>query len=93
MNYKVYIWQGDNFKREIVYSADNDIQAIQMASAATPDGCRATYEQSTEQEQSMPYGKGTYGSKRGRPSKGLKGKQKNLPAALKKKIMAAKKKK
>tara|TARA_A100000172_G_C2970151_1_gene85630 strand:+ start:220 stop:432 length:213 start_codon:yes stop_codon:yes gene_type:complete len=52
MNYKVYIWQGDNFKREIVYSADNDIQAIQMASAATPDGCRATYEETTEQEQS-----------------------------------------
>lgn len=41
----------------------------------------------------MPYGKGTYGSKRGRPSSGLKGKQKNLPTALKKKIMAAKKKK
>ena len=43
----------------------------------------------------MPYGKGTYGSKRGRPSKssGLKNKQKNLPPALKKKIMAAKKKK
>ena len=32
MNYKVNIWQGDNFKREIVYSANNDIQAIQMAS-------------------------------------------------------------
>ena len=44
MNYKVNIWQGDNFKREIVYSADNDIQAIQMASAATPDGCRSTFE-------------------------------------------------
>ena len=41
----------------------------------------------------MPYGKGTYGSKRGRPSSSLKGKQKNLPAKLKKKIMAAKKKK
>ena len=43
----------------------------------------------------MPYGKGTYGSQRGRPSnksKGLSGKQKNLPPALKKKIMAAKKK-
>jgi len=43
----------------------------------------------------MPYGKGTYGSKRGRPankSKGLTGKQKNLPEGLKKKIMAAKKK-
>jgi hypothetical protein len=45
MNYKVNIWQDDTLKREIVYSAENDIQAIQMASAATPDGCRATYEQ------------------------------------------------
>tara|TARA_Y100001951_G_C11265285_1_gene255075 strand:- start:844 stop:972 length:129 start_codon:yes stop_codon:yes gene_type:complete len=41
----------------------------------------------------MPMGKGTYGSKKGRPSGGLKGKQKNLPPALKKRIMAAKKKK
>ena len=42
----------------------------------------------------MPYGKGTYGSKVGRPKKKtmLKGKQKNLPAALKKKIMASKSK-
>jgi hypothetical protein len=43
----------------------------------------------------MPYGKGTYGSKRGRPASkktGLTGKQKTLPTALKKKIMAAKKK-
>lgn len=58
MNYKVFIWQGDQFKREIVYSADNDIQAIQMASAATPDGCRATYEETTEQEQSCLTEKG-----------------------------------
>lgn len=49
MNYKVNIWQDDTLKREIVYSAENDIQAIQMASAATPDGCRATYEQMEEQ--------------------------------------------
>lgn len=44
----------------------------------------------------MPMGKGTYGSKMGRPKKKngmLKGKQKNLPAALKKKMMMAKKKK
>ena len=42
----------------------------------------------------MPQGKGTYGSQVGRPKKKsmLKGKQKNLPAALKKKIMGAKKK-
>tara|TARA_R110001632_G_scaffold121744_1_gene234403 strand:+ start:1372 stop:1581 length:210 start_codon:yes stop_codon:yes gene_type:complete len=48
MNYKVNIWQDDTLKREIVYSAENDIQAIQMASAATPDGCRSTYEQMEE---------------------------------------------
>ena len=43
----------------------------------------------------MPYGKGTYGSKRGRPANksGMTAKQKTLPTALKKKIMAAKKKK
>ena len=35
----------------------------------------------------MPMGKGTYGSKKGRPSKALKGGQKRLPMALKKKIM------
>ena len=38
-------------------------------------------------------GKGTYGSKKGRPSKALKGGQKKLPTALKSKIMKAKKKK
>ena len=31
----------------------------------------------------MPMGKGTYGSKKGRPSKSLKGGQKGLPSALK----------
>ena len=44
----------------------------------------------------MPYGKGTYGSKVGRPKKGesmLNKKQKTLPAALKKKIMKSKDKK
>ena len=50
MNYKVNIWQDDTLKREIVYSAENDIQAIQMASAATPDGCRSTYEQVMEEQ-------------------------------------------
>ncbi len=42
----------------------------------------------------MPMGKGTYGSKVGRPAKKktmLVGKQKALPAALKKKIMESKK--
>ena len=43
----------------------------------------------------MPQGKGTYGSQVGRPKKKsmLKGKQKNLPPALKKKIIASKNKK
>ena len=42
----------------------------------------------------MPQGKGTYGSQVGRPKNKsmLKGKQKNFPAAIKKKIMKAKKK-
>ena len=43
----------------------------------------------------MPMGKGTYGSQKGRPSNDQKmsGKQKNLPEALKKRIMASKMKK
>ncbi|QDP56197.1 MAG: hypothetical protein Tp1100SUR435061_9 [Prokaryotic dsDNA virus sp.] len=41
----------------------------------------------------MPMGKGTYGSKKGRPSKkGMTKKQKTLPKALQDKIMKAKKK-
>jgi len=41
----------------------------------------------------MPMGKGTYGSKVGRPKKTLlTSKQKTLPDALKKKILKAKKK-
>ena len=48
-----------------------------------------------EKEKAMPMGKGTYGSKRGRPAKksGLTAKQKTLPASLQKKIMSSKKKK
>ena len=48
-----------------------------------------------EKEKTMPMGKGTYGSTRGRPPKknGLTKKQKTLPASLQKKIMASKKKK
>jgi len=49
MYYLVKIWKSEDFKREIVYSADNDIQAIQMASAATPDGCRSTFEEITKE--------------------------------------------
>ena len=48
-----------------------------------------------EKERAMPMGKGTYGSKKGRPAKkngGLTKKQKTLPTKLKKKIMAAKSK-
>tara|TARA_R110001599_G_scaffold112534_2_gene277365 strand:- start:2041 stop:2190 length:150 start_codon:yes stop_codon:yes gene_type:complete len=43
----------------------------------------------------MPMGKGTYGSQKGRPSNDdkMSGKQKNLPEALRKKIMASKMKK
>ena len=45
----------------------------------------------------MPMGKGTYGSMKGRPKKKktgpLKGRQNNLPAALKKAISAKGKKK
>lgn len=43
----------------------------------------------------MPMGKGTYGSKKGRPPKGKKltAKQKTLPKQLQAKIMKSKKKK
>jgi hypothetical protein len=43
----------------------------------------------------MPMGKGSYGSQKGRPSNDdkMSGKQKKLPEALKKKIMASKKRK
>jgi len=42
-------------------------------------------------EELMPKGKGTYGSKKGRPSNKLKGGQKKLPPALKAKIIKSKK--
>ena len=47
MNYLVKIWNraDSNFKKEILFNADNDVIAMQKASAATPDGCRATYEE------------------------------------------------
>jgi hypothetical protein len=61
---------------------------------------RSNYEYiQIEKETNMPMGKGTYGSKKGRPpkkkmaGKGLTAKQKTLPSALQKKIMKAKKKK
>ena len=54
--------------------------------------------QQAEKERTMPMGKGTYGSTRGRPPKkkmggGLTAKQKTLPKQLQQKIMKAKKKK
>jgi len=61
---------------------------------------RSNYEYiQIEKETNMPMGKGTYGSKKGRPpkkkmaGKGLTAKQKTLPSALQKKIMKSKKKK
>ena len=47
MDYIVKIWdlsKGNTLKKEILYSSENDVNAIQQASAATPDGCRSTYE-------------------------------------------------
>ena len=48
MYYKVLIWGNDILKKEIYYKAENDIIAMQKASAAIPDGCRATYEEIDE---------------------------------------------
>ena len=48
MYYKVLIWGTDILKKEIYYKAENDIIAMQKASAAIPDGCRATYEEINE---------------------------------------------
>ena len=48
MYYKVLIWGNDILKKEIYYKAENDIIAMQKASAAVPDGCRATYEEIDE---------------------------------------------
>ena len=48
MYYKVNIWKNDELKKVIYYKADNDIIAMQKASAAIPDGCRATYEEIDE---------------------------------------------
>ena len=52
MNYLVKIWNraDSNFKKEILFNADNDVIAMQKASAATPDGCRATYEEINKEE-------------------------------------------
>jgi len=52
MNYLVKIWSypASEFKKEILFSADNDVIAMQKASAATPDGCRATYEEVNKEQ-------------------------------------------
>ena len=52
MNYLVKIWNraDSNFKKEILFNADNDVIAMQKASAATPDGCRSTYEEINKED-------------------------------------------
>lgn len=50
MYYKVRIWNGESFKKEIMFSAENEVLAMQKASAATPDGCRANYESINKEE-------------------------------------------
>ena len=52
MNYLVKIWNHSDslFKKEILFYAANDVIAMQKASAATPDGCRATYEEINKEE-------------------------------------------
>jgi len=50
MYYRVKIWNGESFKKEIMYEADNEVIAMQKASAATPDGCRANYESINKEE-------------------------------------------
>ena len=52
MFYLVKIWDNNDWflKKEILYKSDNDVNAMQKASAATPDGCRATYESINKEE-------------------------------------------
>ena len=46
MDYVVKIWDlsAGHLRKEIIYSSQDEIKAMQQASAATPDGCRSTYE-------------------------------------------------
>ena len=56
IDYIVKIWdltKGNTIKKEILYSSSDDVTAMQKASAATPDGCRSTYEVINKEE----YGK------------------------------------
>ena len=57
MYYLVKIWNNDQFKKEILFEADNDVIAMQKASAATPDGCRANYESINKEEYENGYKK------------------------------------
>ena len=52
MNYLVKIWNHSDseFKKEILFYAANDVIAMQKASAATPDGCRSTYEEINKED-------------------------------------------
>ena len=50
MDYKGNIWKDESLKKESDYKAENEIIAMQKASAAIPDGCRATYEEIDEEE-------------------------------------------
>ena len=52
MNYLVKIWNHSDslFKKEILFYASNDVIAMQKASAATPDGCRSTYEEINKED-------------------------------------------
>jgi len=42
------IWEIDILKKEIYYTAKNDIDGMIKLSAAVPNGCRATYEEINE---------------------------------------------
>ena len=57
MYYLVKIWNNDQLKKEILFKADNDVIAMQKASAATPDGCRANYESINKEEYENGYKK------------------------------------
>ena len=57
MYYLVKIWNNDTLKKEILFKADNDVIAMQKASAATPDGCRANYESINKEEYENGYKK------------------------------------
>ena len=53
MNYICKVWRDDTLKKEILFSADNDVIAMQKCSAAIPDGCRATYYEITEEKRCL----------------------------------------